>query len=184
MSVRALLLAICATAAALLPGAGTAHAQASEEAVKAAFLPKFVRYIELPPEGQPAAGQPYYLCVIGRDPFGGLLDRAAARETINGHAVAVRRFPGAEAPAVAGCHVAFVAGASEEQTGQMLVTMQQQTTLTITDARWSKRRGMIHFVVETGRVRFHIDQAAASGRGITISSRLLALAVDVRQPGQ
>jgi hypothetical protein len=183
MSARTLLPAICTMAAAFAP-TGAAHAQASEEAVKAAFIPKFVRYIELPAEGQPAAGQPYYLCVIGRDPFGGLLDRAAARETINGHAVAVRRFPGTDTPAVAGCHVAFVAGASEEQTGQMLVTMQQQTTLTVTDARWGKRRGMIHFVVETGRVRFHIDQAAASQHGITISSRLLALAVDVRQPGQ
>jgi hypothetical protein len=184
MGMRALRPAICAAATALLLAAGAAHAQASEDAVKAAFLPKFARYIALPAAVQPPAGQPYYLCVIGRDPFGPLIDQAAASETIDGHAVAVRRFAGTETPAVAGCHVAFLAGASEQQTAQMLATMQHQATLTITDSRWGKPRGMVHFVIDGGRVRFHIDQAAASDRGITISSRLLALAVDVRQAGQ
>jgi hypothetical protein len=181
---RAFGVLLCAAAATLSLGAGTAHAQASEDAVKAAFLPKFARYIALPAAGQPGAGQPFYLCVIGRDPFGALLDRAAATETIDGHAVAVRRFSGAEASAIGGCHIAFLAGDSDQQTAQMLAVLRRQATLTITDARWGKTRGMIHFVVDAGRVRFHIDQAAATERGITISSRLLALAVDVRQTGQ
>jgi hypothetical protein len=40
---------------------------------------------------------------------------------------------------------------------------------------------MIHFVVAQGRVRFHIDEAAAVRSGLTINSRLLALALSVRQ---
>ena len=40
---------------------------------------------------------------------------------------------------------------------------------------------MVHFAVVGGRVRFHIDQGAASARGVSISSRLLALAVEVTQ---
>jgi hypothetical protein len=40
---------------------------------------------------------------------------------------------------------------------------------------------MIHFAVVDGRVRFHIDEAAAAARGIGISSRWLALAVDGKQ---
>lgn len=183
MLARALRLAICTAATALTLAASPAHVQASEEAVKAAFLPKFARYIELPAAAQPAAGQPYYLCVIGPDPFGALLDRAAASETINGHALAVRRFAGTDVPAVAGCHIAFLAG-SDPQTTQMLAAMQRQATLTVTDSRWGKPRGMIHFVIDSGRVRFKIDQVAASERSISISSRLLALALGVRQAGQ
>ena len=53
-----LLWTFCALAAAML-AAAPAHAQASEDAVKAAFLPKFARYIEMPSGAQPAAGQPY-----------------------------------------------------------------------------------------------------------------------------
>jgi hypothetical protein len=167
--------------AALLFAAAPAFAQASEQAVKAAFLPKFARYIELPVATRPADGQPYYLCIIGHDPFGALADRAAESETIDGHAVAVRRFATADVPAVAGCHIAFLSGATDAASAQMIAAMRRQATLTITDARIGKARGMIHFAVAQGRVRFHIDQAAASARGIAMSSRLLALAIGVNQ---
>lgn len=154
--------------------------QASEQAVKAAFLPKFARYVEFPASVRPGEGQPFYLCIIGRDPFGPLIDRAAASEVIDGHAVAVRRFPNTDNPAAAGCHIAYVAGATDEATAQMIAGLGRHTTLTVTDARTSRSRGMIHFAVVEGRVRFSIDQGNASRHGIVISSRLLALAVEVK----
>lgn len=160
--------------------ASPAHAQASEDAVKAAFLPKFARYIDAP-AARPAEGQPYYLCLIGRDPFRALVDKAAASERIEGHPVAVRRFANTDSPAVAGCNIAFVSGPSDAATLQMLAVLRRQPMLTVTDARWGKARGMVHFAIMGGRVRFHIDQGAASARGIAISSRLLALAVEVTQ---
>jgi hypothetical protein len=39
---------------------------------------------------------------------------------------------------------------------------------------------MIHFVVDGGRVRFHIDQAEAESCGLGLSARLLAIALSVR----
>jgi hypothetical protein len=181
MMLRFLRLALGAAAASLLLAAAPAFAQASEQAVKAAFIPKFARYIDFPPPAQPAPGQPYYLCVIGRDPFGPLIDRASASEVVDGHPVAVRRFVNTDPDAVAGCHIAFLAGPTDQATAAMIETLRRQPTLTVTDARSGRTRGMIHFAVVEGRVRFHIDQAAAAQRGIVISSRLLALAVDVKQ---
>ncbi|RYD81390.1 MAG: YfiR family protein, partial [Sphingomonadales bacterium] len=140
--------------------------QASEDAVKAAFLPKFARYIEWPAASKPAEGQPFYLCLIGRDPFGALIDKAAITEVIDGRPVAVRRFANTDSAAVAGCHIAFVSGPNHAITLQMLAVLRRQATLTVTDARWGKARGMIHFAIVDGRVRFHIDQASATGRGV------------------
>lgn len=99
--------------------------------IKAAFLPKFARYVAWPAAMRPEARAPFHLCVIGRDPFGRLLDQSAAGELIDGRA--------------------------------------------------GPRRGMIHFTIVSGRVRFFIDEARAAERGISISSRLLALAAGVRQ---
>lgn len=181
MRLRFFTMAPGALAAAWSLAAAPAFAQASDMAVKAAFVPKFIRYVSFPAAAQPGAGQPYYLCVIGRDPFGPMIDQAAASEVIDGHPVAVRRFASADVPAVAGCHVAFVAGVTDPATAATLEALRRQPTLTITDERSSHPRGMIHFAVVEGRVRFHIDQAAASQRGVVISSRLLALAVDVKQ---
>ncbi|MEI9928332.1 MAG: YfiR family protein [Sphingomonas sp.] len=140
--------------------------------------------IALPATAQPGTGQPFYLCIIGRDHFGAMIDRAAASEMIDGHPVAVRRFANTEPGAVSGCQLAFVAGATEQQTGQMIEALRRQPTLTITDGRTGNARGMIHFAVIDGRVRFYIDEAAAAKCGIAISSRLLALAADVKQRGQ
>lgn len=170
-----------ALAAFCLLAAGPAWAQASEQAVKAAFLPKFARYVELPAASRPTPGQPFYLCLIGRDSFGDLADRAAASERIEDHGIAVRRFADTRPGAVAGCHIAFVAGANDAATRAMLASLQRQPILTVTDERHGKTRGMVHFALVSGRVRFHIDDAAAAQSGIGISSRLLALAVEVRQ---
>lgn len=165
-------------ALAQLIGPGPARAQLREEAVKAAFLPRFARYVTWPGPFEPAAGAPFQLCVIGRDPFARLLDLAAAREVIEGHGVLVRRMPSADGSR--GCHVAFVQGAAAPDTARLLLALRRQPILTITDARAGPNRGVIHFAIVGGRVRFFIDDAAAAERGLTISSRLLALAVSVR----
>ena len=156
-----------------------ARAQPTEAAVKAAFIPKFARYVEWPAGVGPGPRQAFHLCMIGHDPFGALIDRAAAGELIEGRSVAVRRLPGADG--ADGCHLAFVRGATEQDTARLLLALRGRPILTITDSRAGAARGMIHFTVAGGRVRFFIDQAAAAERGLTISSRLLALALGVRQ---
>jgi hypothetical protein len=147
--------------------------------VQATFLPKFARYVGWPAARQLGAGAPFQLCVIGRDPFGPMLDTAAAAEQIDGHGVQVRRLPderGANA-----CHLAFVQGRQPADTGRLLLALRAQPILTITDARAGPQRGMIHFTNVSGRVRFFINEQEAAQRGLTISSRLLALAAGVTQ---
>lgn len=156
-----------------------ALAQPSAEAVKAAFLPRFARYVVWPARHVPAAAQPFQLCVLGRDPFGQVLDRAAAGELIDGHRVQVRRINSVAQSG--GCHLAYVHGAQPQETARLLLALRGRPILTITDAAAGPQRGMIHFAIVGGRVRFSIDDAAAAERGLTISSRLLALAASVRQ---
>lgn len=147
--------------------------------MKAAFLPKFPRYVTWPAANMPDGRAPFQLCVIGQDPFGRMLDQAAASEIIDGRAVAVRRVGSGDS--AGGCHLAYVRGANAQETGRLLLALRGLPILTITDARAGPQQGMIHFTVAGGRVRFFVDEAAASARGLSISSRLLALAVGVRQ---
>lgn len=165
-----------ALGAALL--AGPAGAQPTDDQVKAAFLPKFARYVAWPAAARPLAGAPFILCTIGRDPFGRALDASAGGESIDGHGVTVRRLSSAEG--AGGCHMAFVQGATSAETARLLAALRRQPLLTVTDGN-TGARGMIHFTVMARRVRFFIDEAAAAERGLSISSRLLALAADVRQ---
>ena len=163
---------------ALAASPGAVHAQASESAVKAAFLPRFARYVTWPPSARPSGNEPFTLCVIGGDPFGRALDQAARGQSVDGRRIAVRRL--SSAAGAAGCHVAFIQGSRTEQEGQILAAIGHRPILTVTDARNGSQRGIIHFSTVSGRVRFFIDEAQAAQHGLTVSSRLLALAVGVR----
>lgn len=155
-----------------------AAAQPTEWEVKAAFLPRFARYVTWPAAAMPKGDAPFTLCVIGADPFGAALDQAARSQTIDGRRIAVRRLDnGAAADA---CHIAFVAGSRTQSAGQLLAALGRKPVLAVTDGDTGAPRGIIHFSIVGGRVRFFIDQSLAERHGLAISSRLLALAVGVR----
>lgn len=147
-----------------------ARAQNLEYAVKANYLVRFAVFVEWPATAFPDATAPLTICVAGRDPFGATLDQAAAAQTAQGRRIRLRRLPGQAGGA--GCHIVYLGhGAAIDVAPGALV---------VTDAAVSERRGMIHFVLVSNRVRFHIDQTAARQAGLTMSSRLLNLAVSVR----
>ena len=171
-----LTLALVVATLALAPAA---TAQPSDTAVKAAFLPRFARYVTWPATAVPRADAPFVLCIIGDDRFGSLLDRAAQPQTIDGRKIITRRLKSA-APAL-GCHIAFLQGSKTHSVEEMLATIGRQPILTVTDGANTPKRGVIHFVLVGGRVRFFIDQGAAQRRGLNISSRLLTLAIGVTQ---
>ena len=163
----------------LLAAAPAAAQQPLEQAVKAAFLPKFARYIVWPAAARPGAGAALQLCLIGPDPFGPLIDKAVAGQQIDQNPIQVRRVgPGGS---TSGCHIAFVRGATDAATRRILDALAGTSVLTVTDARDGAARGMIHFAVNNGRVSFHVDDAAAARSRLGISSRLLALALSVKQ---
>jgi hypothetical protein len=171
---RALFCAIAALTALML--SSSAQAEPTDTAVKAAFLPRFARYVTWPASAMPKGSDPFVLCVIGDDPFGGQLDDAARSQLIDGRHISVRRMDttaGADS-----CQIAFIGGS---HAAALLAALGNKPVLTVTDSNSGPERGIIHFVVDAGRVRFFIDQSAATRRALSISSRLLALAIGVRQ---
>ena len=166
--------ALAVAAAAALLASAPARAQVSDIAVKAAFLPRFARYVTWPPNGHTSG--PMTICVIGDDPFGGLLNQAATGQQVDGRSFLVKRM--ASAVGAGACNIAFVGGG---RAGEILAGLAREPVLTVTDSRSGSPRGVIHFAIVNGRVRFFIDNAQARARGLTISSRLLALAIGVNQ---
>ncbi len=154
-------------------GASAATPPVVEMAVKAAFLPKFAPYVSWPAASLPNPASPIVLCVAGADPFARLVDEAAAGQKIEQHPLAVRRTAGD----TAGCQLLFV-GAPPKR-AEMLKAMRGAPVLTVTDARQGADHGIVHFIVQGGRVRFAIDDAMAAESNLTISAKLLSLAASV-----
>jgi hypothetical protein len=147
---------------------GPVHAQPMESAVKAAFLTKFPAFVQGLPDGGPLE-----VCIVGPDAFGASIERSAATR------VAVRRLPAVTA--ASGCHVLYVTGSARQSTRDALAAVAGAPVLTVTDSDAGATRGMIHFVVAGERVRFHVDAVQAERSRLQLSSKILALALSVRQ---
>ena len=64
----------------------------------------------------------------------------------------------------------------------MLEAVRGKNVLTISDESSNpSKAGIINFVVQDDRVRFEIDNEAAAQNGLVISSKLLSLAINVKQ---
>ncbi len=143
--------------------------------MKASYLYKFAPFVVWPPAIAKAPG-PFSICVVGRDPFGSILDRAVGGQTMDGRPMVVRRLPvvGADAS----CQIAFLGGARGQDVRAELRAFRGAPVLTVTDG--SAEPGIVDFVVDRGRVRFRLDDRAAAENGLAISSKLLSLALSVR----
>jgi hypothetical protein len=171
-------LALFAALAVMVPGTTTAQSKPLEVQVKAAFLPKFAAYVNWPPGAIGGPEDPVLLCVIGQDPFGRTLDEAAAGQRVDQHPILVRRLDGTgEAEH---CNIAFLGGSARQSATAMQQALRGKPILTITDSGVGTERGMVHFALKDGRVRFYIDDALAARSNLAISARLLSLAISVK----
>jgi YfiR/HmsC-like len=149
-----------------------------EFAVKAAYLSKFALFVEWPQAAFESPTSPVNLCVAGRDPFGATLDSLVDGQRIGARAIAVRRM--AFAMRNSGCHILYVGGSQEQSVAEGLEAVAGDGVLTVTDASMPATAGILDFVIANGRVRFNVDEQAASMNRISISSHLLGLALSVK----
>jgi hypothetical protein len=151
---------------------------ASEYSVKAAYLYKFGAFVDWPPNAFGSASSPIVVCVVGDDPFGAVLDQTVGGQRIGQRAVEVRRMERIDRNP--GCHILYIGGSRRQSVAEVLRNVQGAPVLTVTDGRRSGPQGIIDFTVSNNHVRFSVDPDAAARCGLTVSSKLLSVAVAVR----
>ncbi len=62
-----------------------------EYQVKAAFLLNFTKFIDWPEAAFASKDSPITICILGKDPFGPVLDEIVQGETVNARKVTVQR---------------------------------------------------------------------------------------------
>jgi hypothetical protein len=178
-TVRGTRLLICVTLLAGLWVSTPVSAQAvSEYEVKAAFLLNFTKFVEWPPSAFPEPDSPISLCVLGDDPFGTTLDELVRGETVNGRALVIRRMSQTPIPKV--CHVVFF-GLPSKEVPPLLRSVGPGVLAVGEGESFIRAGGMIAFVIDNRRVRFIVNQTAATNAGLRLSSRLLAVAKTVEK---
>jgi len=155
----------------------------SEYQVKAVYLFNFSRFVGWPSQAASEPLGPFAICVLGKDPFGAVLDATLAGENIGGKSVVARRV--AQAQEATNCRVVFISSSEEGRLKEILGVLDKASVLTVSDIpRFSQHGGMIEFVLQGDRVRFEVNLASTAEAGLTLSSELLKVAVAVRRSAQ
>jgi hypothetical protein len=162
----------------LSPGAEIQAAQvmaSTEYQDKAAFLSQFPNFIEWPDGAFPAPKSPFVICVFGDFSFGTSLAEATRTETFHGRKLEVRW--ARKIPELRACQILFVSRSETARYGQLLAAVVNQRVLTVGETSdFLKAGGAVCFSFEKDALQFEVNLTAASGAGLKMSSRLLALA--------
>jgi uncharacterized protein DUF4154 len=145
----------------------------TEYEVKAAFIYNFGKYIAWP--ASPDSNKPFVIGLIGKDPFGRVLDEAMRGQTVQDRPVIVRRFTRVEQ--IRNCDILFIASSEKANVPHILSTLGKSPVVTIGDmARFAERGGMINLTMQRDRVRFEVNIDAFTRVGLKAGSQLLRLA--------
>lgn len=169
-----------------LAGSAPAHAQAGglsiERGVKAAFLYKFLGYVEFTPSLPREAGAPLTVGVLGADDIAAELNRITQGRSVNGHPVFVRVLHEGDGPA--GLQLLFVGAEQTARAGPLLRAAQQAGVLSVTELLNGLQAGsVINFRLVDEHIRFEVSLDAAERSNIKLSSRLLSVAYAVLKSG-
>jgi hypothetical protein len=168
---RALALFLC-----ISPDALTQDRRPTEPQVKAAYLFNFGKFMTRDKDF--IRTNSFEICILGKDPFGPVLDATVAGESIDERAVAVKRL--SNVVEAAPCSVVFMSSSESGRVESELRAMQHMSLLTVSDVpHFAERGGTIGLVTQAGRIRFEVNRASAEEHHLVLSSELLKLATKV-----
>jgi len=175
------LLARCACLLLALAFSTGALAQpALEETVKAAYIYRFLEYVAWPPQAFRTPDEPLVIGTTHNDGVTAELSRIVAERTVHNRklSVVVVKQVDRDAPV----HVLYIPSDDAARLAKAAEVARQRPILIITDVNDGLEKGAtINFVQSEGRIKFEVSLEAASRAGLTISSRLLAVATRVKK---
>jgi hypothetical protein len=167
---RSLLVAV----ACLMPALAAAQA---EHEVKAAFLVRFLSFVEWPESAFARPESPIVIGVVGSDEVLSVLQDITTGRVVQARPITVRRLK--EGEPAAGVHLLFVGRAASASLPRFAGT---PGVLVVGESEGGLERGAtVNFVRRDARVRFEVALDAAERQGLRISSRMLSVAQYVRQ---
>ena len=165
-----------------LPGGSRAQDSTAEYEVKAAFLYNFAVHVEWPAAAF-KEGEPIVIAILGKDPFGGALDRAIRGKTAQGRTM---EWSGvARVEDMKSCPILFITDGEKETLARAAEALKGGHALIVAESPGLARKGAaLNFVIEEKRVRLEANLEAAKQAGLKIGSKLLKVARIVDSPGK
>jgi hypothetical protein len=147
---------------------------ASAKEIEAAFLVQFSKYVTWPDSAFFDSDAPVIVGILGRDPFGSMLDEIALKSRVNGRTIEVRRFD--DLTSIKNSHILFVASSQAERMEDVIDALACTPVLLVGDSEDFLKFGIINFVIVDKKIRFNISRKNYQKASLKLSSKLLRVA--------
>lgn len=164
-------------------GQRDATVDVSEDRIKAAYLFRFISYIDWPPRSFAQSASPYVIGVVSEDYIARELSRISQGKTINGRPVIVKKVFFGEV--LTEFHLLYIGHEENSRLPRWMKAASGMPLLTVTESRDAiGLGGMVNFRIVDDYVRFEVGLDAIERSGLAISSRMLAVAHSVAKGGE
>jgi hypothetical protein len=145
---------------------------------KTALFKTFAEYIKWPEEtGMKDQSKAFVISVIGKNPFGSLLEAAyyEAKRKIKGKIVEIRYISRPEE--IGNCHILFISKSIDKELEEILAVTRGKPILTIGETKGFAEKGVLfNLYISHEEIRFEINALALRESRLIPSSQLLSLA--------
>jgi hypothetical protein len=149
-----------------------------ERSVKAAFLYKFLGYMEFPSDPGPTL----VVGVLGADDVAAELAQITSGRNVGNRSISVRKL--GEGDALSGLNLLFVGGESRLPEAAQRAAEKNGTVIVTEKDDGLQNGSVINFRLVDERVRFEVSLPAAERCNVRLSSRLLSVAYHVQKGAQ
>ena len=157
--------------------------QEREYSIKAQFLLRMIKYTTWPKSSFEKKDAPLVVTVIGKDPFGKVLEETFEDETVHGRTVEIGR--SSKVPEDLEGHVVFCGKLEDEERARLLKSCRGEPVLLVGDTPGLAAAGAsINFFLRDGKIAFEINIDAVREASLKISPAVLKLAKIVRSKGE
>lgn len=156
-------------------------ADSREYRLKASFIEKFVQLTRWPDDVLPPdKNKPFVIAIMGKNPFGKILDIMYRSDKIEGRRVAVRYIFRPEQ--ITGCHLLFISKSMQKYLLSILKTCRRKPILTISEVEgFARKGGHINFyVTDKDTLHFEINETKVKESGLHMHLLLIEIAKIVK----
>jgi hypothetical protein len=160
-------------AALLLGGAVPVRTQPSEYSAKIVLMDKMTRFVDWPKPADPE--QPFVLAVLGRTPFGEVLDDYFSSHPLKDRPVTIRYLR--QVQELQEADLLFICASEKARLAQILAKVKGRPILTVADSEGFARAGvMVGFVSSGGKIAFEVNPIPIRDSGIRMRPDFLQIA--------
>ena len=153
-----------------------AQGNSIEYKIKAGYLYNFTKFVSWPEN----ESETFNLCIIGKDPFGSIINPIEKRSVKN---KPIRLYRYQSISEVKHCHIVYF-GASDKQwrkvdflLGDILTVGSLENSLTTGETKkFTQAGGMFAFFLKEGKVKLHINLKALKKSNLEVSAKLMEIA--------